>query len=178
MSQNVLLISVNTVKERSGVSTNVNDELIQHEIKAAQDTKLEEALGSALFRRLQVGIVAKAEGITAEALTDSETVLLNDYVTDTLVWFTVAALPLTASFQIHTKGVEQRQSDNASSPGIRELQALTDLYENRAEFYRERLIRYLSKSGTLFPLYTSCGTGADIEAGRSGYSLPCAVDWS
>jgi hypothetical protein len=178
MSQNILLISVDTVKERSGVHTNVDDKLIQHEIKAAQDTKIEEALGTALFKRLQAGIAAKAAGATDGLLTADEEVLLADYVVDALVWFTVAALPITATFQIYTKGVEQKTSDNTVAPGMRDLQTLANLYENRAEYYRERLIRYLSKSGALYPLYGSCGGGGGVEAGRSGYSLPCSVDWS
>jgi hypothetical protein len=178
MSQNILLISVDTVKERSGVHTNVDDKLIQHEIKAAQDTRIEEALGTALFKRLQAGIAAKATGATDGLLTVDEELLLNNYIIDALVWFTVAALPVTATFQIYTKGVEQKTSDNTMAPGMRDLQALSDIYENRAEYYRERLIRYLSKSGGLYPLYGSCGNGDDVEAGRSGFSLPCSLDWS
>lgn len=172
MSKNVLLISVEALKARSAVHMNVDDKIILPEIKAAQDIEIVQALGSRLFERLQAGIAAK--GLTAD-----ETLLLDEYVTDCLVWFTVAALPITGSYQQYTKGAIRKGSDNTEQPSYSDLLRLCEMYKNRAENYRERLIRYLYSNSAKYPLYSVCGSGGsgdDISPGRSGYSLQCWVD--
>lgn len=164
MSKNVLLISVQAIKDRTGVHKNLDESLIAPEIKTAQDTRIEPALGSSLFRALQ-------QGVEANNLSAAMQTLLNDYVTDALVWFTVAALPLTSSYQFFTQGVTRGRSDDSELPSMSDMVRLVEKYENRGEFYRERLIRYLLTNRADFPDYDADGCGETAPAKR-GYSVP------
>jgi len=56
MSLNTLFISVQNIKERSGLHANVDEKLVLPEIKTAQDMYILPALGTALYNRLQDGI--------------------------------------------------------------------------------------------------------------------------
>ncbi len=58
MSLNTLFISVQNIKDRSGLHANVDEKLVLPEIKTAQDMYILPALGSALYNRLQAGITA------------------------------------------------------------------------------------------------------------------------
>ena len=58
MSLNTLFISVQNIKDRSGLHANVDEKLVLPEIKTAQDIFILPALGSALYNRLQAGITA------------------------------------------------------------------------------------------------------------------------
>ena len=56
MSRNILFISVNTIKERTAVHSNLDEKLINPEILTSQDMYILPALGTALYERLQTGI--------------------------------------------------------------------------------------------------------------------------
>lgn len=165
MSKNVLLISVTALKERSSVHLNFDEKLLFPEIKIVQDIEIVPALGSALMARLQ-------DGITANSLSADESTLLNDYITDTLIHYVLAALPMSTSFQFFTKGVARRNSENTDTPSMADLIDLSNYYRNRAEYYRERLIRYLEVNRSKYPQYEACSDG-DINPSNSGYTIPC-----
>ena len=76
--KNTLFISVSSIKERTGLHANVDDKLVLPEIKTAQDMYIHPLLGSALYERLQNGIVANN-------LDSDEVALLDNFITDTLV---------------------------------------------------------------------------------------------
>ena len=104
MSLNVLFISVDTIKDRTGLHNNVDDKLVKPEIKTAQDMYILPALGSALYNRIQAGI-------TANNLTSDEISLLDNYVVDTLVNYVLSELPQGMSYQFYNKGLLRKQGD-------------------------------------------------------------------
>ena len=166
MSKNTLLISVQTVKDKSPVHKNMDDSLIFPEIKVAQDQNIVNAIGQCLMDRLQ-------EGIENNDLTADENTLIDDYIADALVQFTLAGLPLTSMYQFFTKGVLSRTAENAQLPTLNDMIELSQRYQNRAQWYRERLINYLKDNREVFPLYDDCGGGCgnDIKPEDSGYSV-------
>jgi len=56
MSRNILFISVDTIKDRTGLHNNVDEKLVNPEILTAQDMYILPALGTALYERLQDGV--------------------------------------------------------------------------------------------------------------------------
>ena len=157
MSLNVLFISVDTIKDRTGLHNNVDEKLILPEIKAAQDIYILPALGSALYNRLQAGI-------QANDLTQAEITLLNDYIVDTLVNFVLSELPQGLSFQYYNKGLLRKTGDNFESPSMQDMIDVANRYKGRAEFYKQRLIKYLKQQSSIgnFPLYLNWGAGIDV----------------
>ena len=114
MSRNTLLISVDTVKDRSPVHKNMDDSLIYPEIKIAQDMYIVAAIGTNLMERLQTGI-------EDEDLTADETALIDGYIIDALVQFTLAGLPRNAAYQLFTKGALRRTAENAELPSLSDV---------------------------------------------------------
>ena len=78
MSLNTLFISVQGIKDRTGLHANVDEKLVLPEIKTAQDMYILPTMGSTLYNRLQAGI-------TASNLNANEVLLLNNYVADGLI---------------------------------------------------------------------------------------------
>jgi hypothetical protein len=164
MSLNILFISVDTIKDRSGLHLNVDEKLVKGEIKAVQDMYILPALGTALYDRLQAGI-------TANNLTQLEVTLLNDYIVDTLVNFTLAELPQGLSFQFYNKGLLRKGGDNFENPSMQDMIDIANRYRSRAEFYKQRLIKYLRQNIVDFPLYSNYGSGIDaIKPERDAYN--------
>lgn len=164
MSLNILFISVDTIKDRSGLHLNVDEKLVKGEIKAVQDMYILPALGSALYDRLQAGI-------NGNNLTQLEVTLLNDYIVDTLVNFTLAELPQGLSFQFYNKGLLRKGGENFENPSMQDMIDIANRYRSRAEFYKQRLIKYLRQNIVDFPLYSNYGSGIDaIKPERDAYN--------
>lgn len=164
MSLNVLFISVDTIKDRTGLHNNVDDKLVKPEIKTAQDMYILPALGSALYNRLQAGI-------TANNLTSDEISLLDNYVVDTLVNYVLSELPQGMSYQFYNKGLLRKQGDNSEYPSMQDMIDVANRYRARAEFYKQRLIKYLKQNNVLYPLYLNFGSGIDaIKPENDGYT--------
>jgi len=156
MSLNILFISPDTIKERSGLHYNVDEKLIKPEIKTAQDIYILPAVGSALYNRLQ-------SGVECNNLTCDEKTLLDDYVVDTLVNYVLSELPQGLSFQFYNKGLIRKSSDNTDLPSMQDLIDIANRYRARAEYYKQRLIKYLKQESAQgnFPLYLNYGSGID-----------------
>ena len=82
MSANILFISVETIKDRSGLHNNVDEKLILPEIKTCQDMYILPALGTSLYERLQdgvdCGIVAKNEKLSIEEVMRTAPSVINE----------------------------------------------------------------------------------------------------
>jgi hypothetical protein len=156
MSRNILFISVDTIKDRTGLHNNVDEKLVNPEILASQDMYILPALGSALYDRLQTGI-------QLNNLTPSETSLLDTYITPTLVYYVMSELPMGLSYQFYNKGLIRKSGEGQENPSAAEMIDVADRYKGRAEFYKQRLVKYLKQESgnNTFPLYNNPGSGVD-----------------
>ena len=157
MSRNILFISVDTIKDRTGLHVNVDPKLVFPDILYAQDAYILPALGTALYERLQ-------DGIECGDLTCDEETLLNTYLTPCLVYYVMSELPMALSYQFYNKGVVRKTGDNQTEPSASDLADVANRYSARAEFYKQRLIKYLkqeSQASAKFPEYINPGTGVD-----------------
>jgi hypothetical protein len=102
MSKNILLISVEILKERTDIHGNVDAKLIYPHIKYVQDAFIKPILGSALFDKLQALIDAGT--ITSGANADYK-LLIDEYLIDTIIWYVKSELQVDISFQTWNKGV-------------------------------------------------------------------------
>ena len=166
MSRNILFISVETIKERTGLHFNTDEKLVNPEILTAQDMYILPALGTALYERLQ-------DGIQNNNLTQVESNLLDTYIAPTLVYYVMSELPMGLSYQFYNKGLIRKSGEGQENPSATELIDVADRYKVRAEFYKQRLVKYLldrSGFGT-FPEYNNPGTAYDtIIPDRQAYT--------
>jgi hypothetical protein len=166
MSRNILFISVDTIKERTGLHNNVDEKLVNPEILAVQDMYILPALGTGLYNRLQ-------DGIQNNNLTVNENTLLDTYITPTLVYLVMSELPMGLSYQFYNKGLIRKTGEGQIEPSTQEIIDVANHYKSRAEFYKQRLILYLKQNATssVFPEYFNPGSGVDtIQPENDGYT--------
>lgn len=135
MSANILFIGESLIKSRTGMSDAIDGKQLKPQIKIAQDMYVQPALGSTLYLRLQ-------SGIEANNLGNDETILLDTYVTDCLVWYTMSLLPMALGYQFFSKGVLQKTADESNAPSRADLELISNGYKQTAEFYKQRLVNY------------------------------------
>jgi hypothetical protein len=145
---NVLLVSEQYLRDNLPISRNLDTKDIKPNIQSAQELYLQEILGNNFYDYILTTF-------SAQTLNADEITLVQDYIKPAVAYRTLAmALPFL-SLQIKNKG-PQTQSDDFSQPSdFRGLTFLISNAENRAEFYEERLKKYLCKYSSLYPQYTS-----------------------
>lgn len=154
MSANILLLSTETFKSRTGVSEAIDDAKLTPNIKKAQDMFIQTALGSPLFLRLQ-------SGKEADKLNSNETLLLDNFITDALIWYTMSLLPMALGYQLFSKGFLQKTSEESTTPSRGDLELLASGYKSDGEFYKQRLINYLRENYSLYAEYWNFTAGLD-----------------
>ena len=166
MSKNILFITEQVFKDRTGASNNIDGKQIFPMIKVAGDMHIQPALGSKLYQRLQ-------DGIDNDDLTNDEKNLLDYYITDCLIWYTMSLLPMVMGFQLFSKGFLQKQSEESKEPSRADLELIEQKYLSMAEFYKTRLIDYLKQNFQLFSEYYVFDTGFDtIVPENKAYTCP------
>lgn len=155
MSANTLFIGEALLKSRTAISDAVDGKQIKPAIKLAQDMYVQPALGSTLYLRLQAGV----EG---DNLNNNEKLLLNTYVSDCLVWYTMSELVMMLGYQFFSKGVLQKTAEESNTPSRADLELISNEYKRKAEFYKTRLIQYLKENYTLYYQYLNTGSGLDV----------------
>ena len=165
MSKNTLFISVQSIKDRTGLHANVDEKLVLPEIKTAQDMYILPALGSALYNELQTAV-------DSNTYTNLQTTLLDDYIVDTLIYFVMSELPQGLSFQFYNKGLLRKSGENQENPSMQDMIDVANRYKARAEFYKQRLIKNLKQNNALYPNYLNFGSGIDsIKPANEGSTV-------
>jgi uncharacterized protein YbdZ (MbtH family) len=165
-----LFISEQTLKDRTGMSAAINGMNMFPLIKVAQDTFLMPALGSTLYKRL-------LKGVEDNDLNAAETTLINDYVTDCLIWATMAKLVVPMGFQLFSKGFLQKTADNSVNPSFSDMNRIEQHYQDMAEDYRQKIVNYLKQNYSLFAEYAEPGNGWDVVRPISqAYECPIYLD--
>lgn len=154
MSKNILFITESLFKERTGASTAIDGKQLFPMIKVAQDIYIQPILGSTLYLRLQ-------NGIDADNLNNDEKALIDNYITDTLVWYTMSMLPMVMGYQLFSKGFLQKTSEESTAPSQKDLELIEQKYKAMAEFYSARTIAYLQENYTKHYEYLNPSLGVD-----------------
>lgn len=166
MSKNIDFITTEIFKQRTATSTAVDDLQVRPFIKVAQDMYILPSLGSALYARLQAGI-------DAGNLNVNEKTLLNEYITDSLVWYTMSLLPMGLGYQVFSKGFLQKTSEESITPTRGDLELIENKYKAIGEYYNKRLIVYLKENYTKHYEYLNPGSGVDtIFPQNNAYTCP------
>ena len=172
MSLNTLLMSDEMIKERSALHGNIDPKLLYPDIKVAQDMYILPVLGTALYDKLQAAVNAG----DWTGLTNYKN-LMDRYIVDALMYYTLAELPMTLGFQFYNRGIIRKTGEDTETPDMSDLISISNGYRNKAEWYAKRLKLYLqaslSQSPQPFPEYMQPGTGIDtIYPDQNSFSMP------
>ena len=128
------------------------------------------ALGTSLDERLQ-------DGVNCGNLNCDEKSLLDNYIVDCLINYVLSELPQGLSYQFYNKGLIRKSSDNTELPSMQDMIDIANRYKARAEFYKQRLIKYLKQNQVLYPEYLNYGAGFDaIKPENDGYTASIWLD--
>ena len=141
-----LFISPEDLVKRTAINGNVDrDQMIQF-IKIAQDIHVQALLGTALYNRLKTDVLNNT-------LSGNYETLLEDYVQDVLVHYSMTEILPFLAYKVSNGGVFKKQSENSEGIEKSELEYLIQRERDIAEHYGRRLVSYLTFYGSLTPEY-------------------------
>ena len=130
-------------------------------MKVAQDVHIHTKLGTDLYNKLQ-------SDITGSSLSGNYQTLVENYIQDALVHWTLYECIPFLGYKIMNKNIVRKTSETSENAGLDELNYLREVVRNTAEWYTERLIDYIRHNTSLFPEYKT-NTNEDLSPTKQNY---------
>ena len=158
----VKFISTLYLKQNTTIEDNVDDNKLVPFIYSAQDTHIQQALGTNFYDRLK-------SGVTLNNLSSLEDDFLRDYVQPALAqWTFYEAYPFL-NFKATNKAISKESSEFSQPSELDEIKYLRNAISDLAEFYLKRLNSYLCDYGYLFPEYQNPDPYENLPANSKSY---------
>ena len=161
----VFLISEATMKKNSVVNNNVDGMYLLPAIEFAQDAGLQPIIGTKLYNKLMD--LVENGSITGSI---DYKYLLDEYITPYLINKVTADIQIPLSFKLRNQGVVQQTDANTYVPSMKDIQYVIQNYENKANFYSNRLSDYLKANRKKYPEYCSVDSSADMPSNKNAYN--------
>lgn len=169
--QHTLYISASRLKTDSAIQGSVDDDLIMPYILLAQDMHILPILGTDLDNELKTHI---QNGTLGDNLNNKT--LVETYIQPCLVQFSFTQLvPYLRLRFVNNAVVIMGSNEQSVSATYDDLKPVMDTATNAAEFYRQRLIDYITNNTSLFPKYNT-NTGSDLNPTQRNYFAGLNLD--
>lgn len=158
-----LLVSRDDIVKFTAVNGNTDTDKFIQFVKIAQDTHIQNYLGTKLFEKINNGIVNNS-------LAEPYLSLLNTYIKPMVIhWSMVEYLPFSA-YTIANKGVYKHSAENAEVVDKEEIDFLVEKQRSIAEHYTRRFIDYICFNQSNYPEYNA-NTNEDMHPdGKADFS--------
>jgi hypothetical protein len=159
-----LFINRNDIIKNTPLQGAIDADALLPFVRTAQDKYLKNLLGTILFEYLQAQIIADNVDNLSVYYKD----LLNDYVKNSLIWYSAVEYIPFSSVQFKSNGAVKQQSEQGIAPSKAEIDYLLTKALNNADYYALRLQNYLIAYSNNIPQYLqSIGNQTQIYPDQS-----------
>jgi len=166
--QHTLYISTDRLKKDTALGGSVDNNLLLPYILMAQDRYILPVLGTDLNNK----IISDIQG---GSLAGAYLTLLTTYIQPALVHFSFATVLPFLRIRMVNNSIVAMSSEQGAAVSHSELKPLINASMDQAEFYRERLIEYITHNTSSFPEY-STNQGADLTPTSQNYYAGLNLD--
>mgnify|MGYP003641312772 FL=1 len=161
----VLFISEAKLKDSTAINLNVDPEILLPYVLQAQRIYIETKLGTTLYEKLESLITA---GTIGNVGNEAYKTLVDEYIGDCLPsWAFHMCIPYLR-FKTENGNIYSKTSETGNALSTADAQHLREEVRNNAEYFTERMIKYITNNITLFPEYNT-NSGADISPDQNAY---------
>lgn len=159
-----LFISEAALIANSVLNENISYTQIRPTLLKMQEMKIQTTIGSDLYNEI-------GAQVASGTLTPLNSTLLYDYIQPCLIQWMMHEMPSVLAFKYMNKNMVRRTSEESSMMSMDEIQRLMDKAKNDAEWYQERITRYLMENRTLYPFFLNPTPAIDtIYPNRRNYT--------
>ena len=167
--QHTFYISTDRLKKDTSLGGSVSNDLLFPYILMAQDRYILPILGTDLHNKL-------ISDIQGSSLAGNYLTLLQTYIQPALVQFSYATVLPFLRLRMVNNAIVTMNSEQGSSVSHSDLKPLINAAMDQGEFYRQRLIDYLTN--TTFAEYTSNSDPGDLSPTTANYYAGLNLDIS
>ena len=147
-----LFITTKDIKRYSVLSGNVDPDKFIYMVEIAQDTEVQNYLGTQLLKKIQALIIAGTINDPANAAYKT---LLETYVKPmTIYWALVCYMPF-AAYTVANGGVYKHTSESSVTVDKDEVDYLVEKYRDIAQFYTNNFIDFMVYNQNTYPEYNA-----------------------
>jgi hypothetical protein len=159
-----LFITRNDIIKNTPLQGAIDADALLPFVRVAQDKYLKNLLGTILFDFLQDRILAQ----TVSSLSVYYQDLLDDYIKNSLMWYSCVEYIPFSSVQFKSNGAVKQQSEQGIAPTKAEIDYLKQIAQSNADYYGLRLQNYLIAYSQNIPQYLqSIGNQTQIYPDQS-----------
>jgi hypothetical protein len=166
-----LLITRDDIVKKTALNGNVDVDLFIQFVNIAQDTHIQNYLGTRLLEKIQELITDNEVDLAINA---DYRLLLLEYVKPMLIhWAMVEYLPFGA-YTIANKGIYKHGSENSESISKTEIDYLIEKQRQIAEHYTTRFIDFICFRTATYPEYNTNSNGdmyPDTDTNFTGWVI-------
>lgn len=147
-----LFVTTKDIKRYSVLSGNVDPDKFIYMVEIAQDTEVQNYLGTKLLEKIQALIIAGTINDPANAAYKT---LLETYVKPmTIYWALVCYMPF-AAYTVANGGVYKHTSESSITVDKDEVDYLVEKYRDIAQFYTNNFIDFMVYNQNTYPEYNA-----------------------
>ena len=159
-----LLISEQTLIANSVLNENISYTQIRPTLVKVQEMRIQPIIGSDLYKEIAAQVVAGS-------LSQANTTLLEDYLQPAIIQWMYFELPMVLAFKYMNKNMVRRTAEESSAMSMTEIQRVMDKVRNDAEWYSERITKFLDENRADYPLFDNPSNKADtIKPNKGNYT--------
>jgi hypothetical protein len=159
-----LFITRNDIIKNTPLQGAIDADALLPFVRTAQDKYLKNLLGTVLFDYLQAEIIAN----NVDNLSIYYQDLLNDYIKNSLIWYSAVEYIPFSSVQFKSNGAVKQQSEQGIAPLKSEIDYLLQKAQANADYYALRLQNYCIAYSQNLPQYLlSVGNQTQIYPDQS-----------
>jgi hypothetical protein len=159
-----LFITRNDIIKNTPLQGAIDADALLPFVRVSQDKYLKNLLGTVLFDFLQDRITND----TVSSLSSYYQDLLDDYIKNTLIWYSCVEYIPFSNIQFKSNGAVKQQSEQGVAPTKTEVDYLKQIAQTNADYYALRLQNYLIAYSNNIPQYLeSVGNQTQIYPDQS-----------
>jgi hypothetical protein len=157
-------ISEAKLKEDSYINGNVDNKILGPLILECQEFYILPIIGTGIYNQ----IIAQINASNVSVLNKT---LLDDYVIPCLVRYIQYEAPIYLNYKFANSSVAVKNTDESVPVTMEEAQRIMYRLKDKAEWYAERITKYLVTNQVDYPLFTNPGSTVDtIHPNRANYT--------
>ncbi len=161
----IYFVTENWLKTKIPLTANIDMAKVFPYVESQADMRLQPILGTYFYTYL----LGK---YNAQTLTVDEQNLVKK-IQYAIGWRAIEDCILGISFELKNKGIQQQSGDYSNPTTLSEANYIEGRMAKKAEFYEERLIKWLQANSSLFPQFLDEQNDSDmkpIKATNTGYN--------
>ena len=147
-----LFITTQDIKRYSVISGSVDPDKLIFYVEIAQDTEIQNYLGTVLLEKLQALIIA---GTVNDPANLAYKTLLETYVKPMTIYWSLVQLMSFIPYTIANGGVYKHTSESSETVSKDEVDYLAEKYRDIAQYYTNNFINFMIYNQTKYPEYNA-----------------------